>query len=263
MAVTREEKMWEAMLNDAPERIPTAVTRKERMLQNLAKQACDNDTFSGGGSGGVSSWNELGEKTDKKVWLASYTTDPEFKGVGILDLGDAPNLVKGDKYFVVWDGVTYELAVTEYGTMYSTYEVLGNSYLVDSEWGNNTGEPFGITTRAAPYNSFAFAYDGSEPHTVEIYQVSKTITPIPPEYLPVPTIWVNSDGTMELNCTIDKLEQCFEAGIMPLMRYVDDNYTYCCTVAGRMDDKFGFTFGSDIVLNVSYADGTVTQQGGK
>lgn len=55
MAVTREERMWEAMLNDAPEKIPTAVTRKEKVLKKLAKQACDNDTFSGGNGGGGTS----------------------------------------------------------------------------------------------------------------------------------------------------------------------------------------------------------------
>ena len=99
--------------------------------------------------------------------------------------------------------------------------------------------------------------------SVKIEGVSESITTIPPEYLLVPTIWVNSDGTKYLSCTVDQLNQCFEAGIMPLMRYTDDGYTYCCQVAGRMDDKFGFTFAEDVVLHVSYADGTVTEGGGK
>lgn len=72
MAVTREERMWEAMLNDAPEKIPTAVTRKEKVLKKLAKQACENDTFSGGNGGGGTSaggndgnliyWNQVLDK---------------------------------------------------------------------------------------------------------------------------------------------------------------------------------------------------------
>ena len=203
------------------------------------------------------------------------------KAIVFADDYSRPNVLEaGKRYSVTVNGETFDNLLCVEGTEMEGLPAcfLGNMSICRTMGSppneDDNGLPFGVMSceyvtsvrclvDKDPDDYFESTEDFMKDTSVKIEGVSESITTIPPEYLLVPTIWVNSDGTKYLSCTVDQLNQCFEAGIMPLMRYTDDGYTYCCQVAGRMDDKFGFTFAEDVVLHVSYADGTVTEGGGK
>lgn len=181
MAVTREEKMWEAMLNDAPEKIPTAVTRKERMLQKLAKQACDNDTFSGGGTGGVSSWNDLTDKpfgeveTLKTLISEEVTVSSDGEG-GFTDkdsiLVNYP-FEDGQECIVDFNGVRHDAKVQ---FTYDTWS-MGDEMFESA--------PFYIAlVQAAGFYTVVFRTKTAGTYFVEVIVKENSIQTIPQEYMP-------------------------------------------------------------------------------
>ena len=89
------------------------------------------------------------------------------------------------------------------------------------------------------------------------------ITPIPPEYLPVPMI-LFKDGTLELNCSAERLKECFECGLLPLYRVCSTGETTACTyvTVDNSNSRYRFKF-DELEYYVNYTSGEVTESGGK
>lgn len=149
----------------------TPITRMEKFLKQY-----------GGGSGGVTSWNDLtdkpfGEVTTVKEVLAEC--QPEFNSDGgAFVLASAPDIVVGKTYIVSWNGVDYS-CVAQGGTSLwgvgnlETFGLIGN------------GEPFAIACMqdADVVTCGIVPLDGSTTLTISIRQEVTEVKKISGKYV--------------------------------------------------------------------------------
>lgn len=144
------------------------VTREEMFLAEHAKREAQ-----GGGSGGVSGWNNLVEtKVEFPETTLTYIPDfgnPMLAAIGvtggfILD-GFCP--IRNENYEIVWNGVTYHCCPgVQYLADGQTYLVgMGNFAAFSGE--GNTGEPF-IIANMGSGATLALPLDGNTSPVVEI-----------------------------------------------------------------------------------------------
>lgn len=135
----------------------------------------------GSGGGGVSSWNDLpdkpfGEETAELVSGTVAEGNLDDNGIYWNNKIVIPDLVRGETYAVVWDGVLYECVAVDDG--YGG-EALGNFGAVGGT--PDTGEPFFIYEEENG-KFYGIATKEAGTHTVSI--ISKEIKPIDKKYLP-------------------------------------------------------------------------------
>ena len=156
----------------------TPITRMEKFLKQY-----------GGGSGGVTSWNDLtdkpfGETTTVKEVLAEY--QPPFSpgsgddAFGTFYIMNPFEIVPGEKYIVSWNGVEYLSTAAEIRGV----QVLGNLSDLGME---DTGEPFVIQMQGGQPDAIGYAvivpYDGSTTLTISIRQEVTTVQKISGKYV--------------------------------------------------------------------------------
>ena len=155
--VTREE-MYLAYLNgDYNVKLPTPVTNEEHYLYEL----CMNK--SQGGTGGVTSWNDLTDKPFYRELEESVIILQEQTFYAIDGTIDFPifSLILGETYSIRWNGALYTCVAQDATPLMGMESVMiGNSGALMGEEG--TGEPFLIlTTDAEGGMSRGIALDGS------------------------------------------------------------------------------------------------------
>lgn len=185
----------------------TPITRMEKFLKQY-----------GGGSGGVTSWNDLtdkpfGEVTTVKEVLAEC--QPEFvEGEGVFVLMGESDIAVGEKYTVNWNGADYECVAV---SAPNNSIALGN---MSAMGGDNTGEPFLIA-----YNIDASAWSfidmtGSTTLTISIRQEVTTVQKMSGKYVegmgyveksvketfPVQEITFDDEGGCSLEADFEKPE---------------------------------------------------------
>ena len=101
----------------------------------------------------------------------------------------------GKKYRVVADGVALEHIATD-----ASYQIIGNASLFNDETDN--GWPW-VFVIAMDYQvtaiGFADPAENEKSHTVAVYAVTETTTPIDPKYLPgvcLPVVELSTDGSI-------------------------------------------------------------------
>ena len=157
----------------------TPITRMEKFLKQY-----------GGGSGGVTSWNDLtdkpfGEVTTEKEVLAEC--QPEFvANQGLFALTDDLTLSDGETYIVVWNGVEYKSVVHVQMIDGVALLALGELSFMDGPAGN--GEPFGIIYAPSVYVEFGWTgiiapLDGSTTLTISIRQEVPEVKKISGKYV--------------------------------------------------------------------------------
>lgn len=153
----------------------TPITRMEKFLKQY-----------GGGSGGVTSWNDLtdkpfGETTTVKEVLAEC--QPEFVAAqGMFALNSVPDIEAGAEYIVNWNGVEYKCTAVQTAEDSSAKVIaLGN---LSATGGENTGEPFTIGANYGEQpGCFVIPLDGSTTLTISIRQEVTEVKKISGKYV--------------------------------------------------------------------------------
>lgn len=187
-----------------------------------------------GGSGGVSSWNEL---TDKPFYteMGNGVILPETAAMfvedqGVFAIADPVALVIGEEYSVSWNGVPYSCVALPYeeeGVLMGA--MLGNVGAMTGE--SMTEEPFLVIcvtpemmeVTGSPVGIMIMPLDGSESVTLSISGLMEIVHPIDKKYLPKAAIPANGKVVFTRddagNCTCDKtyeeIGMMFASGIFP------------------------------------------------
>lgn len=173
MALTREEKLIRAMLDDNPAACGCAVTRKERLLAQTAKKTCENDVLAGGGAGNgkvtpedttfyaqVDSKNLVNvADTVATIGTGEFdvsVTDNIYTFTKIADLTKNQNLTVGDTFTVAESG-KYTF------TVYSDRTDLGSALYV-AVYANNTQMGYGFVTQNWQHSAVLDLVAGTEYH---------------------------------------------------------------------------------------------------
>lgn len=183
-------------------------------LSDEAKAALP-DVWDQGGSGGVSSWNDL---TDKPFYKSEETildgtfefvdAGGEMSGMYLHQIGDADfSLSDGQSYTVVWDGKEYQCTAA----IIMGEVLMGNLGLAGMA---DTGEPFCFMS----FNGVCAAgtFDTAANHTVKVS--TETIKTIDPEFLPAKgTFVVNlfhsyENGTWTSDKTAEEIVKAVRRG---------------------------------------------------
>lgn len=146
-----------------------------------------------GGTGGDCDWNimknkpfysEIGEVVILPETTAEF--DPDSSEYYLMDM---VNVVVGNTYTVVWNGVEYPCTAASCDLDGVPVTLLGNIGAADGE-GSMTEEPFLLTVLPAEiaaeeglYGSFC-VFDGSTSATISIYTEGEIVKTIDPKYLP-------------------------------------------------------------------------------
>lgn len=149
----------------------TPITRMEKFLKQY-----------GGGSGGVTSWNDLtdkpfGETTTVKEVLAECQPEMGDEGAFVIDSG-APVLTAGETYIVDWNGTEYACAVQDLSAMQPGMFLLGNG--ANFGFAGN-GEPFAIMGGGGTLQMMPL--DGSTTLTISIRQEVTEVKKISGKYV--------------------------------------------------------------------------------
>ena len=175
-----------------------------------------------GSGGGVSSWNDLKDKPFGDVIevqnyhidkMTAYVEWDDYQGSycgnvfknGIYVNGQEElgvgygNLVHGEYYTVLWDGVEYEaeFRYVEGGGCF------GHEYYNPKYWGDSQGLPFGIFITFEGRLLAVETTDPGESHTFAIYtkgDTSEAFKTIDPKYMPN-SVWLEN-GEVKTNCDI-------------------------------------------------------------
>lgn len=103
------------------------------------------------------------------------------------------NLVVGETYSVVWDGVTYDCGCWQSVISGTIYNNLG-----DSSEEHPSGEPFLIRTTPLDEESGLLVINSNDlvlTHRVGVYKPEKVLNKLPEEYLPAPAVFTTTDKT--------------------------------------------------------------------
>lgn len=177
--ITREE-VFLAKLAGMEVETPVPYTRRERFIEEAAVAAnkaviepltiTENGTYTA--PEGVDGYNPVTVEIDPtKVTIlqdqeiSGFALDADF-GYLVTDQTPTYTITKGEKYYVVWDGVTYETTALAADSFMEGAVFLGNGTMLGLP-GNNEPFAIGYVNGAILYTAFT---DDSESHTVGIYQ---------------------------------------------------------------------------------------------
>lgn len=160
----------------------TPITRMEKFLKQY-----------GGGSGGVSSWNDLADRpfySEYETGTVLAETSPAFdeeQGQGVFILTDPIRVTTGEEYTVKWNGTEYTCVCGDVELDSTMCQYLGNTSAME---GDDTGEPFFVLVipseveAAAGCTAQIFPMDGSTELTISITGTVETVHQIPVKYIP-------------------------------------------------------------------------------
>lgn len=183
----------------------------------------------GGGSGGVSSWNDLTDKPfyeeTKQGYILPETTVPiDDEGMGSIMNAPAAPLILGETYKVVWNGTEYNCVAQALDAFMAGAFALGNIGAVTG--GEMTDDPFLIVLtpfEAGGVWGLVLPLDGSVEMTFSVYGTIRTLKTLEEKFLPAnikPAFFV-------------RLEQP-EPGVYTLAEGITFSDIYAAASAGRV-----------------------------
>jgi len=196
MAVSREERFLKAILSDEPGRIPKGVSKAEKLLEELAKRACENDTFNEGGGGtslpsadpyqylvtnGAGEWEAADRLAYEGVGRGEeIVPEGTYKNNQGLEDGTGFEIRYGDRYIVVYDGVEYhETAKFVDGS--PGFDVLGNTQELEYGTWPEDEAPFCIYVQGDIRWRVVLSFKDKLTHTVAVYREENITHPIDPQ----------------------------------------------------------------------------------
>lgn len=247
MGVTRKERLLKAMLEDNAAACGGGVTMEERLLAQMAKKVCENDSLEGGGA---ASWNDLTDVPfgEKEEWVGHIPeTSVTFSKGGYGE---------------------YKETFTSYGALNAgDYKVIfdGKEYYVSPMYQGINMMPAGEMSEEMPFqfqSSFGKLYVFAPgKHTIAVYRKKNVVTMLPGKYI-VTKINLGSDGSLAAingepvtnkQAAKDAFVYGFENGIVRTYQY-DNGLMYYGTVIGyKMSGN---------TVNVKYcngSDGTIAE----
>jgi hypothetical protein len=158
---------------------------------------------SSGGSGGVSSWNDLTDRpfySEYEIGTVLDETSHVFGGPDdiVFMMTEPVSVFTGEEYIVIWNGTEYTCVCGEFDMEGVTFQSLGN--LGAMGIGDDTGEPFHVTVipvdmvETVGATAQIIPLDGSTELTISITGTVETVIPLPAKYLPKP-VFLYTDGT--------------------------------------------------------------------
>lgn len=183
---------------DAPEGNEVAISNEAPTDPGVKLWINPEEKDEAGGSGGVTSWNDLTDKpfgeSENAVLLPPTAFVSGLMEGALVALGVVIELVEGKTYTVNWNGVDYvtECFRGQFGNAGAVYLMLGNPYLIG---GINNNLPFLIGGDAT--GIAAVPFDGSTAATVGItgYGVKK----IPIQFVPGTPYVIDITGLSDKN----------------------------------------------------------------
>ena len=195
------------------------------------------ESVGGGGSGGVTSWNDLTDKpfdtVEKEDYIIPETTVAMTEGQGLLMSPPAAAWAGSRAYTVNWNGTDYNCTSIEMEDAGITGYILGNMAILDGE---DTGEPFLIMGFNEPNDGMGGCYavcadmTGAESATFSVHGMGQFVETLPEKYLPK---------------TVRALEVPIVANV------VDNELVYTCDVPFNVI-KSAFTEGIDLKACVRF-----------
>ena len=178
-----------------------------KSVNGQTPDANGNVSIDVGGGGGASSWNDLADKPfyeepGQVVELMPETaaeefTDPTFGKAWWIQ--QAPALVVGETYTVVYNGTPYECVsmpiLLENITNDPAAVALGNFVVLG---GPDTGEPFAMLVMPTYQEIVSLDLVGSASVTISIKQGAMIVHPLDPKYLPEGVPYIVEGGETEL-----------------------------------------------------------------
>ncbi len=235
----------------------------ESWMRNMYTTGAPAVSGGSGGSGGVTSWNDLPDRPFGESENAVLLPETEFVG-GLMEgalvaMGSVVEFVEGETYTVNWNGVDYETVCFMGASPIdgTNMLILGNPAAVGGE---NNNLPFtlgGDTTGLA-----AIPLDGSTSATVSIKGYG--VVPVPVQYVPYALpywIRVTGNGTDDdpyvCDASVRKMEDAFNSGrqicLMICQKNGDFSISYTYVLAGRhyMGYDGDYQYGAVYVFNHS------------